>query len=426
MHKVLKKLILIIIGIVTVCYILSKVYSISCTGVKTEIALCDSVFDSINTTGFVIRKETAIFNESKGVFNFVLNDGEKVQKGGVIAQVYEDEQTGICQKEINKLDKEISTLEAFDLAAKTISTNPNYVEKQTYQTLKTFLSYINQEDYSKLKSSREQILYLLNERQVIFGQSQDFSERISQLKKQREDLVKLKSKKIGNMIASESGYFVGDTDGFENAFEMKDILSLTPDKISSLLNEKERETCAIAKIVNLSHWYIVCNISKDDALKLKPENFVDLILPFTDLDKVSAKVIAINQESKNSDASLILRCNYINKDVLKLRKEDIRINFGTYSGIRIDKTAIHEKLCRKTVVDENGNESIVEKNVTGVYILSGKQLVFREIVLLHAGPNYAICARNPNKDLLFLNDTINLYDEIVVGGSDLYDGKVIK
>ncbi|MDQ5983826.1 MAG: hypothetical protein RUMPE_00855 [Eubacteriales bacterium SKADARSKE-1] len=426
MHKMLKKLILIAVGLIAICLVLSKVYNISCTGVKTELALCDTVYDSINATGFVLRKETEIFNESKGIFNFVLNDGEKVQKGGVIAEVYEDEQAGICQKEIKSLDKEINTLETFEAASKTISTNPNYLEKQTYQTLKTFLSYINQEDYSELKDSREQLMYLLNERQVIFGDSQDFSERISELKKKREDLIQSKSKKVGNMIASESGYFVGDTDGFENAFNIKDILSVTPDKVNTLVNAKTTQTNAIAKIINLSHWYIACNISNDDAIKLKIGDFVDLALPFTDLDKVSAKVEAINQESKSSEASLILRCNYINKDILKLRKENIRIDFGTYSGIRIDKTAIHEKLCKKTIIDDDGNKSTVEKNVTGVYILSGKQLAFREIVMLYAGPNYAICAKNPNKESLFLDDTVHVYDEIVVGGSDLYDGKVIK
>ena len=66
------------------------------------------------------------------------------------------------------------------------------------------------------------------------------------------------------------------------------------------------------------------------------------------------------------------------------------------------------------------------KDVKGVYILYGNSIKFVEIVPLYSSNNYVICDPDPDTSELMTSETLTLYDEVVVGGKDLYDGKMVK
>ena len=60
-----------------------------------------------------------------------------------------------------------------------------------------------------------------------------------------------------------------------------------------------------------------------------------------------------------------------------------------------------------------------------MYIKYAKELLFKEISILYSASNYVICDPNP-ENLLTDYGNVKLYDEVVIQGADLYDGKVIK
>ena len=150
-----------------------------------------------------------------------------------------------------------------------------------------------------------------------------------------------------------------------------------------------------------------------------------MVLPFSNVKKVSAKVVAINQEGKNSDAVLILKCSNIDKDILNLRFENVRIDIKDYTGIKLNKSAIHENMVTKSIIDENGESREITRNAYGVYVLNGRQLSFKEVELLYFGENYAVCKKS-GYDVSSGDDKLKLYDEVVVEGYDLYDKKIVK
>ena len=65
-------------------------------------------------------------------------------------------------------------------------------------------------------------------------------------------------------------------------------------------------------------------------------------------------------------------------------------------------------------------------NLQKVYILYGNSIKFVEIVPLYSSNNYVICDPDPDTSELMTSETLTLYDEVVVGGKDLYDGKMVK
>lgn len=425
MRKKLNKFLIIIIFVIFFVFVGIILCLRSTKGLKTEVAVLDTVSDSIEVRGIALRKETEIFNESEGFINFLLNDGDKINKGGLIAEVYKSEQEGLLQKEIKRLDSEIKILENFESSKRSISTSPNYIEKQSYQLLKNFAKDINNEDYQCALKNRENILNLLNERQSILGKSNDVTEKIQNLKNKRDSLMSSLTQKSASIISSESGYFLGNVDGFENLFDIKNLSSLNTNEVNEMLKKTPSKTNALAKIVNLSYWYFVCNIKKDQVSKFNVDDYVNMVLPFSNVKKVSAKVVAINQEGKNSDAVLILKCSNIDKDILNLRFENVRIDIKDYTGIKLNKSAIHENMVTKSIIDENGESREITRNAYGVYVLNGRQLSFKEVELLYFGEKYAVCKKS-GYDVSSGDDKLKLYDEVVVEGYDLYDKKIVK
>ncbi len=173
------------------------------------------------------------------------------------------------------------------------------------------------------------------------------------------------------------------------------------------------------------NWYVVCKVSGTDSLQLEIGEKVDgITMPFASTGSIPAKVVAINQESRQSDAVVVLECSYMNNELSKVRKESVQIAVNTHSGIMVNKKAIHVEPVMKVIDDGSGRQVKQEVMVQGVYVLYGSELVFKEIVPLSTYSTFVLCDPNPEEDATFNGETIKLYDEVVVGGTDLYDGKL--
>ena len=96
----------------------------------------------------------------------------------------------------------------------------------------------------------------------------------------------------------------------------------------------------------------------------------------------------------------------------------------------VNERAIRFADVEYTTTDENGNTvTQTAENVRGVYILYGGQLEFVQIFSEHSVNGYAICKTelsSEEQEALVTDSTIQLYDQVVVEGTDLYDGKIVE
>ena len=79
----------------------------------------------------------------------------------------------------------------------------------------------------------------------------------------------------------------------------------------------------------------------------------------------------------------------------------------------------------KTVEKKNGETVEKRKKVQGVYVLYGSELVFKEISITYSTSQYVLCNPTPEEGVLFNGKTVQLYDQVVIKGDNLYDGKVV-
>lgn len=419
----IKKSLTIVVVIIILGYVGFQFYSISFPKIKTEIAQKSTMMDSIETVGYIVRDEEQISTNTEGILNFVLADGEKVEKGGVIAEVYKTEEDILAKRKLKDIDSQIKKLSSLGNSSEIASTSPNILDKQVHSDMNVILKSMNDGDYKQVFKSKNKLLYLINQRQLIVGKAQDFSKRINSLNEEKEKLTNLSLKRINNITTDKSGYFVSHSDGMENVLNYKDVSKVSTTKVRELIDASvDKSTSVKAKLVNNAKWYILSNIKTSDIENLNEGQYVKVYIPRAGTENIDAKVVAINFLGGDDEAAVVLECSYINSSVLALRREPITINVSEHIGIRIDKRAIHERVIN--INDENDDHTEKEKRVKGVYTVCGKQLVFKEIKILYSGKNYVICSQNSEDT--YSKNTIEVYDEIVIEGTDLYDRKIIK
>jgi len=118
---------------------------------------------------------------------------------------------------------------------------------------------------------------------------------------------------------------------------------------------------------------------------------------------VTAKVINTT-ELDDGYTVFVFECELLSEEFVKKRVTGVRLLLEDYSGIRLPQSAV--------VFNDKGER--------GVYILNGSVLVFRQINMLRSEEGFVIVENTAGQP-----GFLRLYDDVVVGGSNLYDGKIV-
>lgn len=434
--KRIRKITALVIAVLVLIYVGYQFYVIRHKGLTTETATYASVSDTVQAKGFAIREEQVIEESYNGVLSYHVGDGEKVSNGGVIADVYASEADAAAQLRIDQIDSEIENLEVLTGPTSYFSANPSLISSQIYSALGVILDETRNGDYTQISAKKEDLLNALNRKLLITGEesAEDYQQRISQLKSEKSSLEASTGQAIDTINAPVAGYFISSIDGFENVLDMNAVTSLTPDRIKELQDQEETSNTPssnpIGKICSDYTWYLACVFSKEDMVKFENITSVTLEIPYSNTPEIPATIVARNQDPETEETAVIFECSYMDSGIAQLRNELVQVNVKTYSGVLVRKEALHFCDVTYTTYDEDGNpvEEVAE-NVKGVYVKYGGRLKFVQVFTEKTINGYAICKTDlseEEKTSLVTASTIQLYDEVVVEGTDLYDGKIVQ
>lgn len=426
MDKLLFKRILIaVLSILAVVYVVYLLVSSNFDMYPTENAVQVTVNDTIHSNGFIIRDETVIENSSRGVLSYSLSDGEAVKSSGEIAKIYSTDSDAAAQSKADILEEKVNSLKNLQNVNAGNTTGIDTINNDINNSIVSLYNLVNNNDITKIGSNINSLITSINRQQVFTGKADNFDAEIAELESQISTLRNTSGKSIGTISAPKAGYFSAHCDGYENSIKSTDIDKI---KLNDLENVKSSDVSSsvAGKVVNDVEWYIACKVTADEATELNLwDGDATVLFSNASSETIPASVERVYQETKDSDGLLILKCNYMNSELIDTRNEPIEIGLGTYSGLRISKKAIHDDIVTKTTTDENGNKHTEEKKVQGVYVLYGSEMNFKQISILYAEDDYVICDPNPDSDVLFNGETVSLYDKVIVEGEGMYDGKVI-
>lgn len=418
------------LAVLLLAYVGYQVYRAKYTSVRTEAASYFTASDSVEASVTALRNEKVLLSPGGGALDFVVDPGARVSKNGVVANVYSDEAQITAQHQLQKVDGAIAQLENLQKPGNTYSFNADTANGRICLQLMEILGGIRSGELSQAADKKSSLLNLLNEKQIATGKVKDFQSQLKALKTQRESLAAKAGSPVGSIASPEAGYFIRSTDGMENAYDLSAVSSITCGQVRDLQKRKLAAVSgAVGKICTDFDWYLVCVVPNGQLTGFRQLDSTDIVsvhFPFVSGTSVDAEVYAVNQEGENGEAAVVLRCSEMSSSLAGIRHETADISVQRYAGLRVSQKAIHYEKRTKTVADAKGKKSKEEKEIEGVYVLYGNQLSFRQIAPLFSTENYVICDPAPKEDSLMTDETVKLYDEVVVEGTDLYDGKVVK
>lgn len=400
----------------------------------TEEALYGEVVDSIQTQGFAIRMESVINPNYTGVLNYRVANGSRVSSGGVIADIFMSESDAAAQNMADRMEREIQSLSALSRPMDAYVSASTALGEQIYDDLSDVMLDIQQGDFSGVTQTKEALLLSLSRKQVLSGQesAEDYAQRVSELKREKDSITNGTGQSMNSIKAPKAGYFITYADGLERAVSIDEVENLTPKKLEHLLAEEKgtvSQQC-IGKICEDFKWYMACLFDDDAMIKFEGVEEVTLDIPFASTATIPAKVVARNRDADSGKTAVVFECTYMDADLATVRNENVQVNVKTYSGVLVNEKALRFLDIEYQETDEKDNTvTKVKENVKGVYVVYGGQLEFVQVFTEKDVNGYAVCKLELSEDEqknLVTDHTIRLYDKVVVGGVDLYDGKVVR
>ena len=353
----------------------------------------------------MVRDETPIEANVTGTLVPLVEDGKRVANGDDVAVVFDSENAARNYNELQKVKEDIAYYSSLQNKVGVQTNDVETLDNRIYSACDDLVSAINTGEVDNYSEKESTLRDAITSRQLSTGTVIDPTQKLSELNTRLNELQKNEGG-YTKIQANNPGYYISTVDGYENAVSYTGVLNLTTDKIDALIDgstlPNADNSSYMGKLVDAFNWYILCVIDYKDAASLKVGGKITVEFTGTTAEPLSADVVKIN-DAADGRTSIILKCNLMNKKYAVLRKNPVKLIFNTYTGYQVNNKAVREI---------NGQK--------GVYVLNGNIVKFKKINIVYSDSEYSICSV-PDGESGYLKQ----YDEIIVEGTDLYDGKIL-
>ena len=382
-------------------YIIVQCFVIFRRSYKTETAIKYTLAESITLDGVVAFDSVDV--AGSGDLGYLVQDGERVTNGTVVAEVYTDDSQGLQRERLDRLERTITLLTK---SQNSTGSDLSVLTNQTKQALYNLLDKIDTAQYSGITDAEDTFLLAQNRLQVSTGQTAGFADTIAALQVEY-DSIKAQLDALQTITATTNGYFSSTAASPAIAADRQALDDADPATLQKMLADgfSAAATDRAGQITTGFSWkfYAVCDL--DTAARFDNISSVKISVPGKQNTPLSATVEEVAPDKDNGIAKIVLQCQTINAEVLSFGQETAQIDLKTYEGIRIDKEALH-------IVDGQ----------RGVYVKYGNLQRFLKITTLYENDSYILI---PENGKIGTDNEVRLYDEIIVQGTNLQDGKLL-
>ncbi len=384
---------------------------------EEEVAQLSKIDNSVSVYGFVVRDEEILgenLKVDKNQIKYLCPDGEKVRKNGAFAEVYSSQNDAAKSYEIKKIDNEIEILQNICSCKYSASKGANFINMQINSEVKNLICARTSNEFVKSQTIEKNLKQLLSEKQIILGEGIDFSSKIEELEKKKNDILSGGLKAIDFLAAPSSGEFLSSVDGYENSVDYKKIMSFDYNNVSiDDITPGDFGANALGKLIKSETWYLICKVPNKFWQCVQPGKEVKLNVSSLNSDNyISAKIESVTKGSGSEEFGMIISCDYMNKDLAYLRKDNFNILFEPHEGIKIKENALHK-------IEDNPND-----DEYGVYVKMGGYLKLKRVIPEFFKDGFVICKYGDDE---YSNDSyLQPGDVVLNNGTELYEGKISK
>ena len=389
----------------------------------TTLAYRYEVELSTALSGYVVRDETVLPDDTSGLLQQQRTEGERVSAGGVVALVYADQASLELQQQIQSLQTQIEQLQYAEEAALGAEVSLR-LDAQILQTIRNYRGALAADRLDTAEDYGDELRSLVMKRDYTYSDTADLSARLSELQSQVNTLQAQAGSSVRRITAPESGLYSAVVDGYETILTPENVEQLTPGQISALEPDESGLPNNVGKLVLGDTWYYVAVVEESEAQTLEESGTLKLRFAKGVSQDLSVELIHVS-EAENGRVAVVFRGDTYLSGLTLLRQQSAEVIRQTYAGIRVPKEAVRVR--ERTVTDEDGTESTV--NETGVYCIVGMEARFKPVDVLYSGEDFALVRSTLDtaEEVTKSQEEIRLRagDEVIITAYELYDGKIM-
>lgn len=402
------RIIWVVIGVFFLVMVISPLILRFGSTIRTETATLTTITEVINFKGVYVRDEKLVSYNVNGIISYTHSDGSKVGKNSVIAQVYKNRSDIALRQQIDELTAQREVLVD---AQNFVGADTSQLESFTNQIGEKhseLLQHIYDGDYTSASSMKNDMLNLQSKREIVKGGNTSFDDKIAQIDRRIAELKYKITYDPYDIIITETGYFISKVDGYENRLNTETVYDLTAEQIDDITSAEERQenpAGVIGKLVSDYTWYMAAVLDDVKLGTVFQGATVSLRIGNSN-QNVKAEIVSLKPQPDGRNIA-VFKCDMFLANFINSRVAQARLILEDHTGILVPNSALR--------MDENGS--------VGVYIQDGTVVRFRKVNQILSQEDYTLVEdtsdREPKEGYL------SLYDNIIVEGRDLHDGRII-
>ncbi len=394
----------VVLSIIVISYIVYNAFAYSYSPIDTQrLTEETTIEETIDFKGFALRDEKIIDTSASGTVIPLAHDGKRVANGDDIAVVCQNDDQAAAYTKLESLKHELERYKNINDPDGTQELSADKLNTKISDAYDDIMDAVTTGAYDELPDALTAYADKCATKQILTDGSIDLSAKLTSLE---NEIATLTAQNINysSVKAPKSGYYINTIDGYESALSYKDALSLTSQQIESALNAEPAAVSgnSLGKIVESYKWYIVGETESQNSSYFKNGAKITVNFPKEGVNHVT--MLVEKADTQGDKMTVVLSCSLMDETFANMRTEDMQIVTKSHTGYRVPSNVIR--------FDEDNN--------TGIYVLRGKIITFIPVEIIYTEDDFAIISSSSSN-----GKSVRLYDEVIIKGKDLEDGKVI-
>ena len=396
-----------LLALAAIVYMGHHLVSMFKTGMQVEPVQSAEISNQLTLTGVIFRDEQVVYGGSSGGVVRMFSNGEKVSRNAVVARVYDTLRTEDTL--LSKIEKELGILTESNKISDTGTKNVDAKISKLYYTIRL---KSEEGDYASVAEKTEELLILLNRREIIVNARLNFNTEIADLKAKREQIISQTTGSYEDVKTPVSGYFSSYVDGYENVFTAQAAKTLDYEGLTQLLKARAGDDSvtesgyAVGKTALSAEWLLCAETDRKTASSLTEGATYPVSFPMASGSEIDFTLLRIVTENKGEGAVLVFGTTVLSSEIGSARKQTVSIIEEKTVGLRVPVTAIRTN----------------EEGELGVYILKNDRMTHRRVEILAECDGYCI-VREFAPDEEGYAGALHKYDNLIVSGKGLKEQK---
>lgn len=383
---------------------------------ETTIVRQGSEEDLIGANGYIFREQTLITAPTDGYVYCEAAEDERVSTGEAVMYIFKNEVNLTAMSELKAVEEKIKELSEGIRTSEVYSSDTAKIEQTIAQSLRDVSRLGARGNIQRVAEVSKAVNSLIEKRRIISGEIQpaDRKNELEELKRQKAELEQKYNIERTIIHSPRTGAFTSRLDGLEEKLDPKMLEGINLDYIKELDKlsaepesvQKATSGQSIGKIVNNFVWSLAAVVEKDKVEGLAVGDRLQLRFPDVGIETVSGTVTRITPE-QSGKVIVIVESNKYFENVYSSSRVRVELVRSSYEGFRIPAKSLR-----------------MTDGVMGVFVIRSNKARFVPVELLYNAGSWVVVreitesAENPK--------VLKLYDELIINGKDIFEGKVVR